>query len=778
MHILLCHHRFTFRFGVDRVLVALAREFRRLGHRVTFLGYQIDVTCSEAADRIIRLPECENYYQLDVESLRWLERNWDQEFSGPDRPDVVMTAGWPFVSAVSFFRRRSTLVFYQDHGIIPSENVPENGKRALALLGDLKRTFVPQASGLIAVSKFVLESQSRACVTPGQLATVILNGADHVSRGLRSRRSSGEPRILVLGRFEPGTYKRSELAFELERLTREWVPGAWFGVFATPEELGAVAPPGSQIESLGHVDDRRMSALIESCDATVSVSAWEGFNLPLAESQILGVPSLVFDCGAHAEVVANSWQLCVDIEEMAKKLRILIEGHAPASIQDGSDFSAYSRSRSWTSVAEAYLAFFAEAKAKARSQVNPWASSDREVFIMDVTNACRDPANSGCVRVARRLAEQLQDYHAVLFVVWDRFGGVFRFPSSAEFLQLSSFQGPTFAVEHPVSGDASVRNLTDWLAGNQVSSGWLIMPEIRHREDFLPILDFALKVSLRTAAIFHDAIPVLRPDLVADPIYREGHEEYMKVLACCDLVVAISHFSEDCLRKFWEANSLAGRAMTCLLPGGFTGHRSVDKVPVGSNDPKQRRTILCVSTLEPRKNHLRLIESFLALEAETPEFSWELVLVGSEIHSAPELAQSVKQSAREHPSVKYLGIVPDERLAQLYEECEFTVYPSVIEGFGLPIMESVWYSRPCLCHKGGVMEELASEGGCLAVDLQDTAEMTKAMRRLMTDPALRERLREECRKRPVKRWSDYAAEFLALLAQIHRSELEHYTPSI
>jgi glycosyltransferase involved in cell wall biosynthesis len=470
--------------------------------------------------------------------------------------------------------------------------------------------------------------------------------------------------------------------------------------------------------------------------------------------------------------------MCGTVEEMAEKLRIVIEGHAPSSIQDGSDFSAFAESRSWVSVAEEYLAFFAEAKSRTKSQVNPWASSDPEVFIMDVTNACRDPANSGCVRVARRLAEQLQAYHSVLFVVWDRQGGVFRFPTSSEFQQLGSFQGPTFAVEHPVSGDGRVRYLTDWLAVNQISGGWLIMPEIRHSEDFFPILNFVASASLRTAAIFHDAIPVLRPDLVADPIYREGHDGYMKALACCELVVAISHFSEDCLRKFWSANSLSGRATTCLLPGGFTGHRPVDKVVVGLDKQEKRRTILCVSTLEPRKNHLRLIESFLALEAESPEFSWELLLVGSEIHSAPELAQSVMQSARDHSCIKYLGIVPDEKLAQLYGECEFTVYPSVIEGFGLPIMESVWYSRPCLCHKGGVMEELASEGGCLAVDLQDTRAMKDAMRRLMTDPELRERLREECRNRPVKRWSDYAAEFLALLAQVHRSELEHYTPSI
>jgi glycosyltransferase involved in cell wall biosynthesis len=104
--------------------------------------------------------------------------------------------------------------------------------------------------------------------------------------------------------------------------------------------------------------------------------------------------------------------------------------------------------------------------------------------------------------------------------------------------------------------------------------------------------------------------------------------------------------------------------------------------------------------------------------------------------------------------------VDDAAVAELYQQSHFSVFPSIIEGFGLPIMESLWNARPCVCANFGVMQELASGGGCLTVDVRDPQTMAAGLRRLITESSLRETLAKEAQTRVMKTWDDYALEVL------------------
>jgi hypothetical protein len=100
----------------------------------------------------------------------------------------------------------------------------------------------------------------------------------------------------------------------------------------------------------------------------------------------------------------------------------------------------------------------------------------------------------------------------------------------------------------------------------------------------------------------------------------------------------------------------------------------------------------------------------------------------------------------------------DSRLREMYDSCDFTVYPSLEEGFGLPILESLWNARPCICRDSSAMVEVARGGGCLMVDTADAEKLAQAISRLVTDEALRTRLSNEAVTRPFKTWRDYALE--------------------
>lgn len=769
MHILLCHERFIFRFGVDRQLLLYGRELKRLGHRVTLIGRAIDpVEGPLSSDAMIEIPASDPYIDMDLNTSRWLETNWDRTFKGRI-PDVVISAGWPFFSALAVFRQMGCRTIYNDCGITPAEGLDEGVQRTLHYLHGLRAVFVPLADALVTNSRFTLESQSRLVARRGQLVLPVLLSGSHaaetpVAAAITSTRS---PDVVVLGRFEPGSYKQSEWVYPYARRLREKYPDISIGVLALPDQL-APHETSAAIVPLGHPDDARLKALTQAAKCAVVFSRWEGFDLPLAEAAACGVHCLVLDAGAHREVVPDPWYLCADLDEITAKSCALLSGNAPPHIQDKGALAAYAADRTWATVVDEILAVCAAVTEKPRRVPGPLVLriDRRNLWLVDVTNASRDPANSGVVRVCRRLSAELQKLVPLLFVVWDATLRTFRFPTSDEFVQLSAYNGPLMPDGHPVSVSADPALLSHFLPPTESPRhGWLVLPEIRHDPDFSLLRDQARAWGLRTAAIFHDAIPIRRPDLVVDPKYRDNHRDYMRGLADCTLVVPNSNSSSADLQTLWTAEACKpARIRPLLLPGSPGGPRLAAVAG-------ESRMVLCVSTLEPRKGHRRLIDAFLRATESLPE-DWQLVLIGNRYAGATDVAEYVEEATRRHSNIRWLGIVSDAELVDAYARAAFTVYPSEIEGFGLPILESLWYGRPCLCHNDGVMAELAGGGGCYSADLLHPEDFACALSKLMADPVLRRQLEEQARDRTITSWPGYASGFLGLLIQTKRIELE------
>ncbi len=164
---------------------------------------------------------------------------------------------------------------------------------------------------------------------------------------------------------------------------------------------------------------------------------------------------------------------------------------------------------------------------------------------------------------------------------------------------------------------------------------------------------------------------------------------------------------------------------------------------------------MCVSTLEPRKNHLRLLNAFETVRKNRPELPVRLVLVGNRYAGAPEITEQVQSATRRDERIEWHGILDDFRLAEEYGRASFTVYPSLVEGFGLPILESIWMGRPCVTHCDGVMHELASGGGCMTVDMTNTEELARGLERMASDRNLLAELSDQAKRRHVTTWEEY-----------------------
>lgn len=384
-------------------------------------------------------------------------------------------------------------------------------------------------------------------------------------------------------------------------------------------------------------------------------------------------------------------------------------------------------------------------------------------MVVDVSQACCDTANSGVMRVTRRLCHHLQNCTnlEIVFSVWDSNLEAYCLPYEPEYERIGSFNGPrTEGLPHSPWG----RRIALMAAhGEQdIRPDWILLPELV-KEPRARKIRRAMRIKdIRIAAVFYDAIPVLSPDLVADVAVRENHADYMRGLSECDVVMPISDFSRDCLEQFWSAEGLAGpQVRTVLLPDEFGGApRCTQPKKLVPGAPVE---ILCVSTLEPRKNHLALLAAVRRLDQLAPDLEWRLTLVGNHYPSAETIQLAVEAAALADPRIHWLGVVEDDVLHRLYSGSTLSVYGSWIEGYGMPVVESLWHGTPVVCYDAGVMRELAQKGGCLVADLQNPESFAGALAQLATDPSLYDELSAQAVRRPTRSWDTYAREVLAIL---------------
>src|SRR5438552_18151222 len=174
-----------------------------------------------------------------------------------------------------------------------------------------------------------------------------------------------------------------------------------------------------------------------------------------------------------------------------------------------------------------------------------------------------------------------------------------------------------------------------------------------------------------------------------------------------------------------------------------------------------RPVILYVSSFNARKNHIRLFGAAKKLWDSGVKF--ELQLIGSSTNWGKRVALEAWRLQSLGRPIRWLKHVDDRTLHQAYRECLFTVYPSLMEGFGLPILESLWHGKPCVCGGNGALGEVARGGGCLIVDQTSVDALAEGIKTLLLDGPLCSRLSAEARARKFRSWSDYVDKFLAHL---------------
>lgn len=176
--------------------------------------------------------------------------------------------------------------------------------------------------------------------------------------------------------------------------------------------------------------------------------------------------------------------------------------------------------------------------------------------------------------------------------------------------------------------------------------------------------------------------------------------------------------------------------------------------------------VLCVGSHEPRKNHLAVLHAAERLWRDGVEFS--LVFVGGNAWKSEGFSRRLAElAAAGRPVESVLGL-PDRLLWALYALARCTVFPSLNEGFGLPVAESLASGTPVVTSNFGSMLEIAEGGGALTVDPRDDGAVAAALRALVTDDVLHHELAAQARARTARTWQQYADETWDYLVATNR----------
>ncbi|MCU0887636.1 MAG: glycosyltransferase [Rubritepida sp.] len=272
---------------------------------------------------------------------------------------------------------------------------------------------------------------------------------------------------------------------------------------------------------------------------------------------------------------------------------------------------------------------------------------------------------------------------------------------------------------------------------------------------------------IRIGVLVYDLIPVTHPEYTSEGTvraFRQGLEEGARLW---DFALTISAFTARTL----EAELARLGAPPIPIRPVPLAHRMNAPVAAGEAWPEAiadlrgRDFVLCVGTLEARKNHLALFQAWRLLRDagfEPPP----LVLVGRPGWRIEDLMAQLEATRFLDGRIRIVHGVSDPELAALYRACLFTVFPSFTEGWGLPVGESLAEGKPVLAALEGATPEAAA-GFAIPLDALSPRQIAGEVRRLCEDRAALAAAEARIRQGFVPRgWAEVTADFLAGLAAL------------
>lgn len=218
-------------------------------------------------------------------------------------------------------------------------------------------------------------------------------------------------------------------------------------------------------------------------------------------------------------------------------------------------------------------------------------------------------------------------------------------------------------------------------------------------------------------------------------------------------IITVSEFSKKEIEETLHIPAEKIHVINCSIPS----YHTIDLQDAGSRREDAERYILSVSSMDPRKNFIRLVEAFNQIEDK----SVKLYIIGMQFKAfnAPDMQKLIGEN------VILTGYLDDESLQKMYKNALFSIYPSIYEGFGIPPLESMSYGCPVIVSDIPALREVNGDAA-LYIDPFNTADMSLKMDELIRNGELRKELSEKGRVQVQKySWDKSAREVIELVKQ-------------
>lgn len=285
---------------------------------------------------------------------------------------------------------------------------------------------------------------------------------------------------------------------------------------------------------------------------------------------------------------------------------------------------------------------------------------------------------------------------------------------------------------------------TVFVIGNALS----IDPIIKHLKAFK-------RSGGRTIQTIHDAIPLTHPDFFPKKSREKFRDWFHQLPSYATHLHCVSKNTELEVKKAIDSRLFLD-VFSIGLAHEFIGHpRVTDETP--SPGTTARPFALCVGTLEIRKNGANLLRAWRAAYQEIGSALPKLVFAGKKGWILDDFDQLYQSDSFYKEYVEIEASPSDERLIGLYRECQFTIFPSFYEGWGLPVGESLWFGKNCITSNTSSLPQV---GGNLVdyIDPDDVGQIRDAIVKNVMDADHAAMKRRLIRNAPLRDWACVARE--------------------
>jgi len=230
------------------------------------------------------------------------------------------------------------------------------------------------------------------------------------------------------------------------------------------------------------------------------------------------------------------------------------------------------------------------------------------------------------------------------------------------------------------------------------------------REEFIDLYALKKKVGFRILLFCYDIIPIKLPHTCLENTVAQFARYFADVAWCADEILCISACSKRDLQALLSELGTPVPAMSVIRLGCCIPDAD-DNAPIADDvkDILSRKYILFVSTIERRKNHEVLYRAYVRLLQQGETDLPLLVFVGMPGWGVNDFLTDIRLDPQIKGYIKRLSHTGDQDLQRLYRNAYFTVYPSLYEGWGLPVAESLAAGKFCLASNAASIPEVGGD---------------------------------------------------------------------